>query len=49
VVQSVALTVALAPATPGEWACAICAAALALLVYSFVADIAILRSAGSHR
>jgi len=49
VIQSVGLTVALAPATPGDWAFAICAAALTLLVYSFVADVAILRSTGPHR
>lgn len=49
VIQSVALTVALAPATASGWAAGICAAALALLVYSFAADVAILLSTRPHR
>jgi phosphatidylglycerophosphate synthase len=39
VVQSLALIVALPPATPPNWAAAACAFALGLLVYSFAADI----------
>jgi len=49
VIQSAGLTIALLPATPAGWASAICAAALALLVYSFGADIVILRSIRLHR
>jgi phosphatidylglycerophosphate synthase len=49
VVQSVGLTIALAPATAPGWAAGICAAALALLVYSFAADITILLSTRPHR
>ena len=49
VIQSVGLTVALVPASPADWASAICAAALILLVYSFAADIVILRSTRPHR
>src|SRR6266478_7745757 len=48
VVQSLALLVALAPATPPSWAATICATALALLTYSFAADIVMLASAPSH-
>jgi phosphatidylglycerophosphate synthase len=44
--QSVALTLALAPATPPLWAATVCAAALALLAYSFGADIAMLARPG---
>lgn len=49
VVQSVALTIALAPATMPGWAATICAAALGLLAYSFAADIVILVSTRPHR
>jgi len=49
VVQSLALLVALAPATPLSWASAICALALGLLAYSFVADIIMLLSTEPHR
>jgi phosphatidylglycerophosphate synthase len=49
VVQSVALLIALAPATSPDWAAMTCAAALGLLIYSFVADIVILLSARPHR
>jgi phosphatidylglycerophosphate synthase len=49
VVQSLALLVALAPATPPRWASAMCALALALLAYSFAADIIILASVEPHR
>ena len=48
VVQSLALLVALAPATPPSWAATICATALGLLTYSFAADIVMLASAPSH-
>jgi phosphatidylglycerophosphate synthase len=44
VIQSVGLTIALVPATSPSWAAAICGAALALLAYSFAADIVILLS-----
>jgi phosphatidylglycerophosphate synthase len=44
VIQSVALLIALMPATPPGWAAAICAAALGLLAYSFAADVVILLS-----
>lgn len=49
VVQSVALLIALAPATSPSWAATLCGAALSLLVYSFAADIVILASARPHR
>jgi hypothetical protein len=49
VVQSLALLIALAPATPPSWAATICAGALALLTYSFAADIIMLVSARPHR
>jgi phosphatidylglycerophosphate synthase len=49
VIQSVCLTIALVPATAPDRAAAICAAALALLVYSFAADIVILLSTRLHR
>ena len=49
VVQSVALLIALAPATSPSWAAILCATALGLLVYSFAADIVMLASARSHR
>lgn len=42
VIQSAALLTALAPATPAGWAVAVCATALALLAYSFAADIVLL-------
>lgn len=48
VIQSIALLTALAPAVPPSLAAAGCAAALALLTYSFAADIAILRAAQPH-
>jgi phosphatidylglycerophosphate synthase len=48
VVQSLALLVALAPATPASWAGAACASALGLLVYSFAADIAMRRTGRPH-
>jgi phosphatidylglycerophosphate synthase len=48
VVQSVGLIIAMAPATSPDWAQTACAAALALLAYSFAADIVILRYA-PHR
>jgi phosphatidylglycerophosphate synthase len=48
VVQSVALLIALAPATPQSWAAAICSTALGLLAYSFAADVVILVSARPH-
>ncbi len=49
VVQSVGLTIALAPATLASWAEWTCAAALGLLAYSFAADIVILLSTRPHR
>ena len=49
VIQGVGLTIALVPATTPGWAAYICAAALALLAYSFAADIAILLSTRPHR
>jgi phosphatidylglycerophosphate synthase len=49
VIQSVALLIALAPATPASWAATICATALGLLAYSFAADIIMLASRRSHR
>jgi phosphatidylglycerophosphate synthase len=49
VVQSVVLLIALAPATSPDWAAMTCAAALGLLIYSFVADIVIQLSARPHR
>jgi phosphatidylglycerophosphate synthase len=49
VIQSGGLIVALVPATPADWASAVCAAALGLLVYSFAADVVILRSTRLHR
>jgi phosphatidylglycerophosphate synthase len=49
VVQSLALLIALAPATPPSWAATICATALGLLTYSFAADIVMLASAQPHR
>ncbi len=48
VIQSVALTIVLMPATAPAAATIICAAALAFLVYSFAADIVILLSARPH-
>jgi phosphatidylglycerophosphate synthase len=47
VVQSVALTIALVPAISPGWAAVLCAAALGLLAYSFIADIVMLLSGGS--
>jgi phosphatidylglycerophosphate synthase len=44
VIQSVALIIALVPATPSSWAAGVCAIALGLLAYSFAADIALLLS-----
>ena len=49
VVQTVALLAALLPATSPRWASAVCAAALALLTYSFAADVAILLFTRPHR
>jgi phosphatidylglycerophosphate synthase len=49
VVQSVALLIALAPATLPSWAATLSAAALGLLVYSFAADIVMLASVRPHR
>ena len=49
VIQSVGLIIALVPTTEPASAAVICAAALALLVYSFAADIVILRSTRPHR
>jgi len=49
VVQSVALLIALAPATSSSWAAAVCATALGLLAYSFGADVIMLMSMRSHR
>ena len=49
VVQSVGLTIALVPMTSASWAAVICATALGLLAYSFVADIVILLSTRPHR
>jgi phosphatidylglycerophosphate synthase len=49
VIQSVALLIALMPATPPIWAAAVCAVALGLLSYSFAADIVMLWSARPHR
>jgi phosphatidylglycerophosphate synthase len=49
VIQSVGLTIALAPATLAGWAAVTCAAALGLLAYSFAADIVILLSTRPHR
>ena len=49
VVQSVALLIALAPATSPGWAAATCALALGLLAYSFAADIVMLLSTRPHR
>ena len=49
VAQSMALIVALAPATPLAWAAATCAAALGLLVYSFAADIVVQLFGRPHR
>jgi phosphatidylglycerophosphate synthase len=48
VVQSLALLVALAPATPPGSAAATCASALGLLVYSFAADIAMQLTGRPH-
>jgi phosphatidylglycerophosphate synthase len=48
VVQSLALLVALAPASPPGWAAATCAVALGLLVYSFSADIAMRLTGRPH-
>ena len=48
VIQSVALLIALAPATSPDWAATICATALGLLAYSFAADIVMLASARPH-
>ncbi len=44
VIQSIALIMALAPATTPSWAAAVCAIALGLLGFSFVADVALLLS-----
>ncbi len=49
VVQSVALLIALAPATSPRWAATVCATALGLLAYSFGADIVMLMFMRSHR
>jgi phosphatidylglycerophosphate synthase len=49
VVQSLALLVALAPATSPGWAQAACALALGLLVYSFAADIAMQFADRTHK
>ncbi len=49
VVQSIALLIALAPATVADRAAVACAAALGLLTYSFAADIVILLSTRPHR
>jgi phosphatidylglycerophosphate synthase len=49
VVQSVALVVALAPATSSTRAVTLCTTALGLLVYSFAADIVMLASPRRHR
>jgi phosphatidylglycerophosphate synthase len=49
VVQSVGLTIALAPATLAGWATVTCATALGLLAYSFAADVVILLSTRPHR
>jgi len=49
VVQSLALLVALAPATPPFWGSATCALALGLLAYSFAADIIMLLATEPHR
>jgi phosphatidylglycerophosphate synthase len=50
VVQSIALVIALSPATSAGWAAAVCGSALALLAYSFGADICmLLLSARPHR
>ena len=49
VIQSIGLTIALVPATWAGWAAAVCAAALGLLAYSFVADIVILLATRPHR
>jgi phosphatidylglycerophosphate synthase len=49
VVQNLALLVALAPATPSNWAGAACALALSLLVYSFAADIAMQLADRTHK
>jgi phosphatidylglycerophosphate synthase len=48
VVQSLALLVALAPATPPGCAAATCASALGLLIYSFAADIAMRLTGRPH-
>ncbi len=48
-IQSVGLTIALVPATLGGWAALVCAAALGLLAYSFVADVVILLGTRPHR
>lgn len=44
VVQSVALIIALVPATLPTWATSVCAVALGLLAFSFTADVALLLS-----
>jgi phosphatidylglycerophosphate synthase len=44
VIQSIALIIALAPATTPSWAAAVCGTALALLGFSFAADVALLLS-----
>jgi phosphatidylglycerophosphate synthase len=49
VIQSVGLTIALVPATLAGWAAVTCAVALALLAYSFAADVVILLSTRPHR
>ena len=48
VIQSLALLIALTPATSPAWAAAICATALGLLTYSFAADAVLLLTAHPH-
>ncbi|MBO0739668.1 MAG: CDP-alcohol phosphatidyltransferase, partial [Alphaproteobacteria bacterium] len=45
VIQSIALLIATVPLTPASWSKGACAVALALLAYSFAADILMLMSA----
>ena len=49
VIQSVALLIALAPATSSSWAAIVCAIALSMLVYSFASDIVLLACPRLHR
>jgi phosphatidylglycerophosphate synthase len=49
VIQTVALLIALMPASTPSWATAVCAVALGLLAYSFAADIVMLLSTRPHR